>query len=414
MHSARRRRPFPWPLLIGSVLLAILLTVLNYFLLEHLKGGREVRFLWEGLRVYWFSKGEVYLQARSWPLESGFEQATAYAVRRFDLPLPFLLLLSPLALLPSAGWAAAFLLLWLEIAVPVNVFVSLRLAEWPLKRFWQIVLILLAFFWPYAFFGLWQTAPFWFFLILLHLGLLALRAGQEELAGALWALLTLRWEATLGVLIFLTLYLVRARRWRVLAGAGMLLFLLYNVAFLVRTDWFLPFLRAVAFNLRQGFGISLVQIPFALFPVLPSPSARFLSLAFWLLLFLEGRFASEERPLAFYWALNLSLSLTPLLGLRTDTAELTMLFPSLILILALTWKRWPRYGVFLPALLALLALFVPWALWRQALAHPQESRWEQAFYLFPVLFSLIGLYWMRWSLFRPRTWLDRVRSGDVM
>lgn len=414
MRRVRRRDPFPWSLLIGGVLLAVLVTIFNYFLLERLDGGRAARFLWEGLQAYWFSDGDVYLQSRSWPLSSGFEQATAYAVRRFDLPLPFLLLLSPLALLPSAGWAAAFVLLCLEVAVPVTVLISLRLAEWPLKRFWQIGLILLAFFWPYAFWGLWQAAPFWLFLLLLHLGLLALRAGQDELAGALWSLLTLRWEATLGVLIFLSLYLVRARRWRVLAGAGMLLFLLYNVSFLARTDWFLPFLRAVAFNLRQGFGIQPVRLLTSSFPPLPISPALLLSLVAWLVLFLEGRLASEEHPLAFYWTLNLSLSLTPLLGLRTDTPDLTMLFPSLIVILALTWKRWPRYGLWLPLLLLLLAFFVPWALWRQALAHPQESRWEQAFYLFPVLFSLIGLYWMRWSLFRPRTWLDRVRSGDVI
>lgn len=410
-----RRLPFPWGLVLGGALLLIVLTSLNFYLLQRLEGGSEMRFLWQGLRLFWGSDADLYLQVQSQPLRTGFEQVTAFAVRRFDLPLPFLLLLSPLVLLPSGDWAAAFGLLVLEGALLLTLFLILRMTEWPLRRIWQVALLLLAFFWPYSFLGLRQVAPFWLFLALLHLGLLAFRSRQDELAGAIWSLLTLRWEATVGALLFLTFYVVRWRRWRVLAGAGMFLFLLYNVAFLITPGWFLPFLRAAAFNLRQGFGVDLLAALGELFPLLSFLPTWVLRLGVYAWLILEWQLAlPEERPLALYWTLNLTLALTPLLGLRTDAPELTMLFPSLLVIAALTWKRWPRYGLWLPLLLLLLGFFAPWALWRRALTFPQEERWVQAFYLFPSIFALIGLYWLRWSLFRPRPWLDRVRSGDVI
>ncbi|MEJ5241787.1 MAG: hypothetical protein WHS87_11370 [Anaerolineales bacterium] len=415
MHRSRRRPPFPWGLVLGGAFLLIVLVSLNFYLLQRLQGGGEMRFLWEGLRLFWYSDADLYSQVQSQPLRSGFEQVTAFAVRRFDVPLPFLLLLSPLVLLPSGEWAAAVGLLVLEVAIPLTLFLALQMAEWPLRRIWQVGLLLLAVFWPYSFLGWKQVAPFWLFLALLHLGLLAFRSRQDELAGAIWSLLTLRWEATAGALLFLTFYVVRKRRWRVLAGAGMFLFLIYNVAFLITPGWFLPFLRAVAFNLRQGFGLDLMAGLLAFFPPLPFSPTWALRLGVYAWLILEWRLASlEERPLAFYWTLNLTLALTPFLGLRTDAPELTMLFPSLLVIAALTWKRWPRYGLWLPFLLLLVGFSVPWALWRQALTFPQEERWMQAFYLFPSAFALIGLYWLRWSLFRPRTWLDRVRSGDVI
>jgi len=415
MRKPRRRLPFPWRLFFGSVLVFTLLATLNFVLLERFQGGNEARFLWHILRSYSASETELYLPMRSWPLQVGLEPLTGSAPRRFDLPLPFLLLLFPLMLFPSDGWAAAFALLLLEVTLPLTVVLAVRLAEWPLSWKWQVLLIFLAVLWPYSFLGLREVAPFWLFLALLHAGLLALRAQQDELAGALLALLTLRWEATAGALLFLTFYAIRRRRWRVLAGAGMLLFLLYNIAFLLRPAWFLPFLRAVTFNLRQGFGVRLADWLQQIFPAWPVSPALIVSLGIVILLFVEWRLASlGERPLAFYWTLNLSLVLTPWLGLRFQLPDLTMLFPSLILIAALSWKRWPRYGLFLPFLLLLLAFFVPWALWQQALRHPQEVRWQQALYLFPSLFALSGLYWFRWSLFRPRTWLDRIRAGDVI
>ncbi len=410
-----RRPPFPWSFFFGSVLVLTLLAILNFFLLERFQGGREARFLWQVLRSYGSLGAEVYLQVRSWPLQAGLESLRGFVLRRFDLPLPFLLLLFPLALFPSDGLAAAFGLLLLEVALTLTVVLVIKLAEWPLSWKWQPLLIFLAVLWPYSFIGLRAVAPFWLFLALLHLGLLALRARQDELAGALLALLTFRWEATAGVLLFLTFYVIRSRRWRVLAGAGMLLFLLYNFAFLLRPGWFLPFLRAVTFNLRQGFGVKLADWLGEIFLIRSISIALILSVGVVILLFLEWRLASlEERPLAFYWTLNLSLVLTPWLGLRLQLPDLTMLFPSLLLIAALSWKRWPRYGLFLPFLLLLFGFFVPWALLQQALRHPQEVRWQQALYLFPSLFAFGGLYWLRWSLFRPRTWLDRVRSGDIV
>ena len=83
-------------------------------------------------------------------------------------------------------------------------------------------------------------------------------------------------------------------------------------------------------------------------------------------------------------------------------ANLSILIIPLALIFAVIHDRWHKIAAFLTALLMLFVFLIPWAL----SLIPTRIAQECAF-LFLPLFTMIGLYWIRWwALHPPRIWTD--------
>lgn len=113
----------------------------------------------------------------------------------------------------------------------------------------------------------------------------------------------------------------------------------------------------------------------------------------------------------FIWAACLTLAATPLLGLRTEFSNLVVLFPCLTLIFAVTTDRW-KTGIWLASLLLAIVLLVPWAFYVQW-STLRDQRFYDYLFLFYPIFTVVGLYWIRWWFIRPpRTWLEHVRSTN--
>jgi len=74
-------------------------------------------------------------------------------------------------------------------------------------------------------------------------------------------------------------------------------------------------------------------------------------------------------------------------------------------ILSVVRERW-KAGYWLAGLLLLLVLLVPWGLFVGSVL-TRQIRLDIIFLFMPV-FTVIGLYWIRWWALRPpRTWLER-------
>jgi hypothetical protein len=80
----------------------------------------------------------------------------------------------------------------------------------------------------------------------------------------------------------------------------------------------------------------------------------------------------------------------------------------LALVFAITHERWRKFGNGLAYLLLLVVLLIPWALYIFAFDHFGPIT-QDIIFLFLPLFTIIGLYWIRWWAIRPpRIWTDLI------
>ncbi len=403
-------------LLLAVTVLVIILGLLAYAnlsLARTLPGGGEFYLLYIGGRAFLFDRIEPYSAGvPSAVQERVYGRMAQPGEELYILDIPFHLMpfFFPLALFPDAQAARAVWMTLTEAAALAFLALSFRLLERQPARYFIVLMFLFCLSSYYA----WQTFLEGSPAILLGLAyvgiLLALRARWDELAGALLAATAFQWEIGAPFWLFIFLSVFWARRWRVLAGAGMLLFVLLVVSFLSYPGWLLPFLRAAWNNLRADFGYSTSRIFGHLWPGHGNLLAWTLSGVLWMALLYEWGRSRGADFRRFVWTAALTLAATPLLGFRSELDNLVVLFFPVVLFLVTVRERWKRIGEGI-AIVLLAALFVvAWLFSFGYLALPSLPA-SEALYLFLPLTALLGLYWMRWWIIRPpRTWLDHLST----
>lgn len=368
---------------------------------EAVPGGGDFLLLWGGLRAYYFERVnphsvQVAEQVAAW---------TGATSPRLAVPFPWLLLASPLVLIPDplAARAAGLLILWL--AGLALVVLSGALTGWTARGSMLALAFLCALIWFPSAVGWVQGGLATLGLVFLLGGLLALRARSDELAGALFFLALARPSFALPLLAFALFDSVRQRRWRVLAGLLMPAVVLSGVATLVFPGWLLEFGRAALANAR-AFDSWTVRVALeSRWPGYGSGVSLALIAVLLLTLAVEWGGARPPDSRRWVWVACLTLAATPLVGLPVTPDALIVVWPAAVLIADVGAERWPRAARWLSPLFWIALLAGSWGLaWRAA----EVPAW---LLLLPAL-AVLGLYWMRWWAVRPpRTWLDRVSAG---
>ncbi len=415
--NSRKLTPQEWRFLFLAVAaLAVVLGLLGYAnlsLARTLPGGGEFYLLYIGGRAFLFDRIEPYSAAvPSAVQERVYGRPARPGEELYILDIPFHLMpfFFPLALFPDAQAARAFWMTLTEAAALAFLALLFRLLERQPPRYFTALVFLFCLSSYYA----WQAFLEGSAAILLGLAyvgiLLALRAQWDELAGALLVMTAFQWEIGAPFWLFIFLSVFWARRWRVLAGAGMLLFVLLVVSFLSYPGWLLPFLRAAWNSLRADFGYSTLRVFSLLWPGHGSLLSLTLSGVLLIALGYEWGRSRGADFRRFVWTAAITLAATPLLGFRSELDNLVVLFFPIILFLVTVRERWKRIGEGI-AIVLLAALFAAaWLFFFGFLALPSLAA-SEALYLFLPLTALLGLYWMRWWIIRPpRTWLEHIST----
>ncbi|MFZ5911360.1 MAG: glycosyltransferase 87 family protein [Chloroflexota bacterium] len=417
--TSRNLTPQDWRFLFlagfALVALLVLLAFANLSLARILPDGGEFYLLRVGGRAFLFDRIEPYSASVPAAVQEQVYGRTARAGEELyilDIPFHLMPVFFPLALFPDAMMARAFWMALAELALLAFLLLSFRLLERQPSRLFAGLALLLCFPSYYAWQAFLEGSPS-ILLGLAYVGiLLALRAQLDELAGALLASTAFQWEMGGPFLLFILLSVFWARRWRVLGGAGMLLFILLIASFLLYPGWLLPFLRASWNNLRADFGFSTREIFGYLWPGHGNTLAWTLTGILAISLGYEwgrSRGANFQR---FTWTAALTLASAPLLGFRSEPDNLVpLLFPA-ILFLVTARERWKRIGDGLAVTLLVVMTGLPWLFHLRVLPALRLPT-PEILYLFLPLFTLLGLYWMRWWMIRPpRTWLDHVSNME--
>ncbi len=390
-------------------LFLLLVTALIFANLRFKGGGGDFYVHWVGSRAFLFDRMEPYggeVPARVQELV--YEGAAQAGDEPYILDTPFhiLPLYFPFSLISDPPLARAIFTALLELTVAALVFLSLRLTDWEVPRLFSVLFILVGIFNFYSFQAIYEASPV-LLLGLLYVGILiSLRAELDELTGALIAVSFYYWEVGGPFLFLVILRVYDEKRGRVFAGFLMTAFILLAVSFFLYPGWIIPFLRATVNNLRVDFGFNLHAIFIHIWPALGGVFAWILIIFLIIVLGYEWNLARGAGFRRFYWASCLTLAATPLLGFRTEMEHLAVLVIPLALIFAIVHDRWHKIGDGLTILLLLFVFTTPWLLNFFAVERFGKTAQESLFLFLPV-FTLAGLYWIRWwALDAPRTWSD--------
>ena len=364
-----------------------------------LKGGGDFYVHWVGARAFLFDKTDPYgaeVPARVQQLVYADSAPAGDEPYILDTPFQILLLYFPFSFLADPLFARALFTLILELALFALAILSLRLTEWETPRIFTLLFIFFAVFNFYTFQAIYEASPV-LLLGFFYIGILfAYRAEMDEVAGALMAFSLYYWEVGAPFLVLVLWYAYHQKRTRVFSGFFMLSFILFFISFLSYPNWVIPFLRATVNNLRADFGFNVRTILVDLFPAQGKALGWILTIGIFITLGYEWIAVRSGDFRRFYWASCLSLAVAPLLGFRTEMEHLVVLIIPLALVFAIIHDRWHRLGDVLTFLLMIAIFALPWLLYLLVGAISLKL-----IFLFLPLFTLIGLYWIRWWAIRP-------------
>jgi hypothetical protein len=414
-------------IIVALIIVLAVLLALNIFLARTLPGGEWLYQRWGGARAFLgignvSAPADMYGTAIAQDVQQIVYGRNAFADEyRYVLNDPFYIVLFyvPFVILPNIvngifGADFGFELvrgLWMllsEIALVLIVLFSFRLSELEPPRWLFVVLMGFGLFSLFSLLA-WITASPTIFLTFLYLSiLLALRSFSDELAGALLFLTAYQWEVSALFYLFILIFVFANRRWGVLAGFGMSLLILLIVSLLTYPGWGLPYIRAVISTLLQGSRINVGSILAEWLPAIRFSLGGVVAVMAVGIVVIESIGAVQAPFRRIMWVACLALAATPLAGLAVFPSNFVALLPSLILVVALVWERWLRRRFLAAALIIIVALVVPFALYLQTV-FVYAPLYTQILSVLPPVTTIAALYWMRWWVVHsPRTWADQI------
>ena len=397
--------------ILGAVILVAALLALDIYLARTLQGGEWLFLRWNSVRAFLFEKIEPYgstIAQRVQSLVYGREAFLAEYPYALNDPFYILLLYTPLAFFSDFAIAHGIWILLSQAALVGIVVLSLKLSEWEPPRWLYAALIAFGLLNYFSVNSLLSGSPT-IFLVLIYLSIvIALRSFSDELAGALLFLVAYQWEVSALFFLFVIVFVFANRRWSVFAGFGMTLLVLAIVSFIVKSNWFLPYVQALRFDWGRGINYSFVITLSYLLPILKLSLGSWLTIGIVVSLLFEAIRSVNEHSVHITWVVFLSLAMNPIIGFAIFPSNQIVLLPAFVLIISLAWERWEKRHVVITALLLALVFSSFYGLYFQSL-FASLRLYADLLKILPPLLTTIGLYWMRWWAVRPpRIWADQL------
>jgi hypothetical protein len=400
-------------LLFLALFILVFFVVLNIYLARVLPGGELFYLRWSGARAFLVDRIEPYSTTIAERTQNVAYGRTAFSSEYpyvLNDPFHIVLLYIPLALFSDFTVARGLWMLLSEIALMGCIYYVLKLIEWEPPRWLLVLIISMGSFGYYSLIAFGSGTPTVILTFLFILILFSLHTFSDEFAGALLFLTAYQWEVSGLFFLFIMFMVFANRRWGVLTGFGMSLFIFLVVSFLAYPGWGLPYVRAVLSDWYRGANMNFGHILSFWFPDSRISIGIWTSVALGGILLLEWIGSIESNFRHILWTASLTLAAASLMGFAIFPTNHVVLLPALILITMLVWERWTRQRVWFVLLVLLITLLVPFGLYIRVITNYNRLVLDLLTVL-PPIGAIIGLYWMRWWAFRsPRTWFDQI--GD--
>ena len=396
-------RPFWIRFVIAAaiVLVLVALTFVNYRFAQELPGGNDFLARWTGA-YYWIQEGispydqrvseaaQELIYGRPADIEIGED------IGHFVYPFPSMVFFAPFGLLPYTA-ARAIWMTVLEVSLPILALIGLAIAGWSPRRAVVVSLLLFSVLWYHGMRAV-IVGQFAIIEALLMAGvLLAIKRGNDPLAGILLAFTIAKPQMAVLFLPFVLIWAAWSRRWSIVVwGVGALAALL-AVSVVILPDWPLMWLRQLLEYPDYSPLGPPVQIMAELFPSISGALFVIASGAVLLYLFWEWAKSVGKPDRWFQWTAAMTIAVTNLVAFRTATSNYVVLLPALCLVFSVLVERWGGRGRAVVLLAIAALLFGLWALFFATV----EGNIEHPIMYIPVpALTLLGLLWARWWAIR--------------
>ncbi len=402
----RRRNPL-LPLSAAIILGAGLFAALiwgNYRFTSANSGGNDFLIPWVGTREFIQEGLSPYSDETTLSIQTmayGQPARPEEDQLRFFYPLYSILLFIPFALIEDFALARAVWMAVLELSLILAAFLLLRLVRWRPRPIVLAVYLFFSVFWYHALHPviLGDAA------ILIGLGivgiLLAIRAGQDELAGILLGLVSIMPHVVVLFLVFIIFWAAANRRWKIIGWLLITLALLSAVGFLLVPGWLGQNLRQILRYAINGPADTLTGALTVVMPGIGSRLGPILSILIGVVTLVEWVIARKANFRGFLWAACFTLTASQWIGIPTAPKNFIIIIPALVLTFAVWVERWRSGGVVLSIVTMLLILGGIWGVALNANGIP-FSRIDSPAMFFPLpLIAFFLLYWIRWWAVKP-------------
>jgi len=365
----------------------------NDFLVHYI-GTRAVLF--DGISPYSDQVAEqIQTAAYGRPAQEGEHEL------RVAYPLYSVAVFTPFSLINDYPLARAVWMTALEISLLAMTFVLFNLLDWEPDMWVQGGLLFFSLTWYHAVRGLINGNAVILITLLISLVFLALKKGQDQAAGVMLAVTTIKPHLLILLIPYLIIWSVYQRRWKFISWFfGSLAGLIFGGMLLI-PNWILQNIWEILHYPSYNPAGTLGEVLAGWLPGIAGQIRWGVTLTLTAVLLYEWWTTRRGDFPRFLWTGMLILAVTQWIGIQTDPGNFIMLFPALLMILAAWEKRWKKSGSWVIGLALALLLGGLWLLFALTVEESYQPVQHPIMFIPLPAFILIGLYWIKWWYVLP-------------
>lgn len=410
LHLSRTKK-YVLIVLIIVILLGGLLYA-NYIFSKNNPGGNDFLVHWVGTRSFLVDGLSPYSDAVALRIQTLVYGRAAQAGEhelRVAYPLYSILLFMPFSLISDYTWARAAWMTLLEVGLIGLMLMSLKIVGWRPKPWLMALLLAFSLLWYHAMRPLVLGNVIILQTLCIVSALSAIKDGEDGRAGLLLAFATIKPQVVLVPYMFIFVWIIYQKRWRLLGWFTATMVLLMAFATLMLPSWWLE-------NLREVLRYPAYNPPGSLSAVFanwwPARGARIgiiVSILIGLVLLYEWWINRRSEFQVALWIISLTLVLGQWIGIQNDPGNFIILYFPIIYVFSVWNNRWKQNGqVFILTSLFVL-MFGVWIIFLLTIERVYQPIQNPLMFV-PVPLLLTGmLYWVRWWALRPaKVWLGEI------
>lgn len=402
-----------WLIGAAAVLIFLIgLTYTNHYYAVRNPGGNDFLVHWVGTRALLIDGISPYsdeVAGRIQTIVYGRLAQSGEHQLRVAYPLYSISIFLPFALFPDFALARAVWMTTLELALVGLAIFSIKLADWKPGMGLTIGFILFSLLWYHGLRPLINGNAVILVAFFLTAGLMAIRGRAEELAGVLFAFMTIKPQIALVFLLYMTFWGISNQRWRMLGWLYGTIAVLTAVSTMLIPDWILQNLREVVLYPNYNPPGTPAAIFAEWLPATGRNIGMGLTVILVLVLIIEWFLSRRYEFRGFLWTICLTLTAAQWIGIQTDPGNFIILLPVLALLFSIIHERYKVAGNFFTWFLMALLMGGLWWLFIRTITYDYQPIQNSVMFFPLVGLCLILLFWVRWWVVRPsRLWFDEL------
>lgn len=384
---------------IAVVLCFALLTIINYQYSKQNPGGNDFLVHWMGTRNFLTTGTSPYSDDTALKIQTmvyGRAAQVGEHQLRVAYPLYSIILFAPFAAVSDFTLARALWMSLLELCLFGIVIFSLQLTYWKPKPWLIGLLFLFAFLSYHGMRPLINGNAVILITFLMVLILLAIRDKNDEIAGIMLAVITIKPQNALLFLLFILFWAFMNKRYKLITWFTATMVLLVGFSFLLIPDWLKQNFREVVLYPTYNPDGTVGAVLKTAWGAIGERISIAFSFILLVMLLAEWWISRRATIKKFLWTVFLTLVISQWIGIQTDPGNFILIYPGTFYCFYMIADRWGKSANRFFVIFTTLVGVGIWAIFLATLQRGYQPV-QSSIMFFPMpLICFILLYWVRW------------------